>query len=425
MSPPLPLPRLPGRPAIVSHVLPPSPSGQAIVLERLLSGFAPDSFCLMSREDYSRPPAWHPREGDLLARLPATYHHLAEPVRLGASLRPLPPWLRHRAGLTIRLLHRAWRIRQLVDREGCGAVLAASGDLLDLPAGYIASRLCGVPFFAYLFDDYACQWTVPGHRAFARQAERALIRGAAAVVVPNPALAEVYRRRHACDPVVLPNPAHELACQGAAPPAPPAPPEPGAQASRGNGRRIVYTGSIYGAHFDAFANLGEALARLGRAEVSVHVYTWQDPAELRRELPGIDITYHPHLIGGDLATVQREADLLFLALAFTSEIPEAVRTASPAKLGDYLASGRPILVHAPAPSFVADYFRRHECGWLVDSFDAGALAEGIARLLDDSAAAADAIRRAGERHAEDFSLVAARCRLVSILASAGCADPKG
>ena len=42
----------PPKTAIVSHVLPPSPSGQAVVLYRLLEGMPPDRYCLISRERY-------------------------------------------------------------------------------------------------------------------------------------------------------------------------------------------------------------------------------------------------------------------------------------------------------------------------------------------------------------------------------------
>jgi glycosyltransferase involved in cell wall biosynthesis len=400
------LPRLPGRPAIVSHVLPPSPSGQAVVLGRLLSGFARDSYCLLSREDYSRPLAWHPREGELLPRLDATYYHLADLRHLHTLLRPLPFRLRQGAGTTLQLLHRAQCILRLLKRERCGALLAASGDLIDLPASHLASRLAGIPLCAYLFDDYVGQWPLAGHRAFARRAEAALMRTAAAVVVPNAALAELIRQRTGRNPAIVPNPASEVG------PAAPCGPR-----LAGRAKRIVYTGAIYGAQLDAFANLGAALARLGRPEISLHAYTWQDPEKLRRLLPALDITFHPHVTGKDLVAALEGADLLFLGLAFDSEIPDAIRTASPAKMSDYLASGRPILAHVPAASFVADYFRHHQCGWLVDRLDPAALASAISGLLDDRLLAAETTRRAAECHVADFLLAAARQRLAAVLES--------
>ncbi len=43
------------RAGIVSHVLPPSSSGQAVVLYRLLAGIDPERYFLVSREDYGAP----------------------------------------------------------------------------------------------------------------------------------------------------------------------------------------------------------------------------------------------------------------------------------------------------------------------------------------------------------------------------------
>jgi len=35
---------------------------------------------------------------------------------------------------------------------------SSGADLLDMPAGYLASRLAAVPFYAYLFDTYSHMW---------------------------------------------------------------------------------------------------------------------------------------------------------------------------------------------------------------------------------------------------------------------------
>ena len=86
----------------------------------------------------------------------------------------------------------------------------------------------------------------------------------------------------------------------------------------------------------------------------------------------------------EILAVMERADLLFLPLAFDSPYPEVIRTSSPGKFGEYLQSGVPILAHAPDDSYVIDYIRRNDCGFVESSRDIGALA-GMLRiaLYDD------------------------------------------
>jgi glycosyltransferase involved in cell wall biosynthesis len=168
-------------------------------------------------------------------------------------------------------------------------------------------------------------------------------------------------------------------------------------------------------HFDAFRNLTEALGRLGRSDLTLHVYSAQPPQVLESQGIRGPIVFHDHCAQDEIRRVQREADVLFLPLAFDCPVPEVIQTSAPGKLGEYLASGRPILVHAPADSFLAWYFRTHECGALVDVNDAGAVADALRRLIDDEAFRSKLIRNAASRAVEDFAPEIARSRLLELL----------
>ena len=107
--------------------------------------------------------------------------------------------------------------------------------------------------------------------------------------------------------------------------------------------------------------------------------------------------------------------MLFLPLAFNSPYPQILRTAAPGKMGEYLASGRPILVHAPSDSFVAWYFREHQCGLVVDENDPAQLLMGIRRILTDSELGTALGRRARARAVSDFGIEAAQYRFAQLL----------
>jgi hypothetical protein len=103
---------------------------------------------------------------------------------------------------------------------------------------------------------------------------------------------------------------------------------------------------------------------------------------------------HPHVDLQESLAIQHDADMLFLPLAFHSPIPEVLRTSAPGKMGEYLSSGRPILVHAPQDSFLSWFFRQHRCGVVVDSPDCGLLADAVRDILAGSGDLPEMILRA-------------------------------
>jgi glycosyltransferase involved in cell wall biosynthesis len=280
--------------------------------------------------------------------------------------------------------------------------VACSGELLDIPAGFMAARSLGIAFFAYMFDDYASQWIQPFPRGFAQAAWRGLARRCTGVIVPNEALQAEYRRRHGIEAVVVRNPAEDLLEAGEAWPWP----------AHSDEIRLVYTGAIYDAHLDAFHNLIAALRRLEQAKIRLHVYSNFVTSSLRAEERTGPVVFHRPLPLEESLRVQRQADVLFLPLAFHSPYPEIVRTSAPGKMGELLASGRPVLVHAPADSFVSQYCRAHGCAQVIDRDDPQALAAGILRLLNDPHLRERLTNHARQCGQRDFSRKASQVRFL-------------
>ncbi len=399
---------LPLKPAVISALLPPSPSGQPMMLYRLLQELDPSAYTAIScaRYDFNgaedaRLPTT--REPLSFTRLSVPYFHLPPAPALEVPGRVelmFAPVLRASRFL-MPVLHRARHIARIVRQEGCDAVLACSGDLFDLPAGFLASRWARLPFYAYMFDDYQFQWPHPSHRAFARAVERVIVPRAARLIVPNEFLADEYLRRYGVRAQVVPN-ASDLADEL---------PEPGriAWPFEEGETAIVYTGAVYHAQFDAFRNLVKAIKALGRPELRLHIYTSQPPALLEQQGISGPVTIHPHLPQAEAREVQRRADVLFLPLSFET-IPEVIRTSAPGKMAEYLGSGRPVLVHAPPGSFVASYFGGRECGVVVSDSDPAQLAEAVTRICVDAELRDRLVENALASARSDFDLAAARRR---------------
>jgi glycosyltransferase involved in cell wall biosynthesis len=391
--------------AFISQILPPASSGQAVVIQRLLQDLNPDSYCLISQQEQS-----HARN-NYSGRLAGHYYQLPTEFRalkkdhshLSKLKRRLYLLLSTVLGLGI--ISRAYRIAKILKREKCRAVIACtSAELLDLPAGYLASRLAHASFYAYIFDDYSYVW--PQMRWWARRMERFLLKRAGGIIVPNEFMGQELYRRHKVRALVIHNPVDTSKYQ-IAPDAARSQPTPEI--------KIVYTGAVYGAHYDAFMNLLKAIGLLKRADVKLHIYTTYPLDELKENGVEGALVRHEHETVSAMPDIQQQSDMLFLPLAFSSPFPEIIRTSAPGKIGEYLAAGRPILVHAPKDSFVSWYFRAHECGLVVDESDPAILAEAIERLLSD-VELAERLSRNAKRQAEaDFSISIARQRFAGLM----------
>ena len=379
--------------AFVSQALPPSWSGQSTVIYRVLRDLDPNCYCLIT-QDYGDARAHREKKE---GRLPGKYVYIPRRYAIPRAWRF--DFVRR---LNIRM--RARQIEKIIRREHCDAVVACPGDYFDLPAAMYASQATGVAFYPYLLDYYSQQSIGFKSEVEARRLEAEIMKHATGIIVPNEFMGEEARTRYGVRSVtVVRNP-----CDVAAYEALPAP-EPNSEF------KIVYTGSIYNAHFDAFRNLTSAIAKLGRPEIRIHLYTNQSREELERNGISGSVIIHGALQASAIPRIQKGADLLFLPLAFNSPFPAWIRTSAPGKTGEYLASRRPVLVHAPPDSFVSWYFRHHNCGVVVDENDPEKLAEALELILSDRQLRSRLATNAWQRAKLDFSIEASQTAFAELM----------
>jgi glycosyltransferase involved in cell wall biosynthesis len=392
--------------AIISYVLPPSDSGQAMVIHRLLKDLDPNTYCLLSSKDYALDDMQGYSE-----RLPGKYFHLrSAPFELKRGHRFGLRAARNLINLPIGILWRAKAIARIVREENCQAIVICTGglDILDLPASYLVSRLTGKRFYPYLLDQFMYMVRFAVGKNFLGSLESVFMRGATTVIASNESQQEKLRERYQVESVVVHNPcdlgAYERARSGVV-----------NRNETGAGEiRIVYTGGVGGLHYGAFRTLVAALGLTERKDVKLHLYTTHR-AQCEREGIVGPVVYHEHEPVSKMPYIQQQADILFLPLAFETSHPEIVRTSSPGKMGEFLAARRPILAHAPADSFISWYFRRYECGALVDQNDPHKLADALQSILKDAQLRTQLSDRAWERAKVDFSLDRARTQFAELM----------
>ena len=389
--------------ALISHNVPPSGTGQSLVIYRMLRELDPERYCLISTEQHD---ATKPADGPS-QMLPCRYHYLPPPFRFERGYRLGLRTVRESVNIQVSVVDYRCRIADIVRREKCDAVVACTGNVSILPAGYLASRAAGVPFYAYLFDHYSYrEWDDPVKAFWARRFEPFIMKGASGVIAPNEILRDDLRERFGVEAAVIHN-SFDIS-----PYETNAPVEAGNRSGEVN---IIYTGAVYEAHFGAFRNLMAAIQKLDHLRVRVHLYTNQPEETLQRENVRGPIVLHQQQAMTEMPRVQMEADILFLPLAFDSPYPDLVKTSATTKLGEYLASRRPVLVHAPRDSFISWYFRKHECGVVVDEDDPARLAQGIELILSDAQLCQRLIANAYERARTDFNIAASRAAFFQLL----------
>jgi glycosyltransferase involved in cell wall biosynthesis len=372
-----------------------------MTLYRILRDFDPSGYRLLSIGAGQEETG----VGNIAVRLDAPVHRI--PSRWGrrlASARIL--WRVALPFLWADTRQRAGWIASLLRRERSELLVACTGDPIDLPAGWMAARKVGIPFIAAIYDHYTARNMNWNLALFARVFERRIVRDAAGIWVLNEVMRDVYQKAYGVEPSVVRNPCIVSPDRRAVGDDWPASP---------GEIRIVYTGAVYHVHYDAFQKLLDGMRRLNRPDLRLHIYTAQPAAQLARM--GIEgpVEIHPHVSERESIELQNRADILYLPLGFETGVPLVVNTSAPFKTGEYLACGRPILAHAPKGSFVASYFREHECGFVVDDPDAGEVARVLRRILEDSPARKKAGANAIECARRHFDLPVCRRDFIQLL----------
>lgn len=394
--------------ALVSPLLPPTKAGQPFVLYNLLKDFDPNSYCLISEADYSDFILDKNRENVLSGKYTCIKlffknyfkNRVAEKIVLRVTPFIFPRYIDK------FLDKRAKAIEKILLEYDCRAVIGCSGSIFDPVAAYYASRNLGLPFIFYIFDKYSSQFPFREGKAFTKKYEAILVKNSYAVIVTNEFIKNEYLKDYDVESTVIHNPVPLQTMM---------PDEKAFDYQSSGDKVILYAGSLYRAHYDAFRNLVGALRILDG--VKLKLITTQRNITLKINGISGPVEYNKPKSQSEVLKIQKKSDILFLPLAFNSPYPELIKNTSPGKMGEYLVSGRPILVHAPADSYISWYFGEYECGVVVDRPDPSLLAEKISEILIDTEFRNRIVNNAQKRGQIDFSVDSAQEIFQSVIYS--------
>jgi glycosyltransferase involved in cell wall biosynthesis len=243
-------------------------------------------------------------------------------------------------------------------------------------AGYLAHRVSGAPLVVYEMDEWRAATRTAGwnSRLLERLFHRRLLHAARAVWVVSQPMAEALRERFGTEARVLPNGVDvERFARGR-------------RGERANPHefRLLFTGAVYGPQAGAIRNVLQAIQARLEDRISLFIYTPQSAAELAelgisgsglRVQRTVPLESMPELLG--------TADALLLPFSFDPRERAVVSTSLPSKTADYLASGVPVLVHAPPYTTIARLARDEGWAEIVDEPCIEHLTLALGRLATD------------------------------------------
>jgi hypothetical protein len=147
--------------------------------------------------------------------------------------------------------------------------------------------------------------------------------------------------------------------------------------------KMVYTGNIYWPQETALSNLLTLIKKKVIKSVKIEIYCPNVPKNLLEKFGNVNTITFSQANQSEMPKIQSEADILFLPFSFDAPAKDIIKTASPAKLTDYLIAGKPILIHAPNYSFVAKYAKENSFAEVIDKEYPELLILAIKKLTED------------------------------------------
>ena len=351
---------------IISEFAPPAVNGPSVILGNIFRFFPGGGYSIFTTDQSRTSSAYDPQ-----TRLDCEYHLLE-----------YPRWLRRmpRSQIIGRFcwfaLAALWIIRQglkVVEEAQADAIFAPNGQGPFFIAAYYIHRLSGCPLYVYLLDLYREGHTDPVDRWFAQRYEERILRSAAKVWGMSEPLCEQYQQDYDIQVELAPHPVvlsdkeeNEFR-----------PIDP-------TDIEIVYTGNLYHAQLDSVINLARVVDSMDNLRLTLYISRSPEYVkQLKTTVRGRGISWS-YVDRDGIAEVQRNADILFLPIAFESSYSrDYLCCASPSKMPEYLAAGRPIIVHAPDFAYVVWYARKNGFGLVVDKPDTECLRQAVLRLVRD------------------------------------------
>jgi len=150
--------------------------------------------------------------------------------------------------------------------------------------------------------------------------------------------------------------------------------------------RILYIGRIGTANKSSLLRFASFVAGCDPAEMNVRfdIYTKDNDQQYARKLQKMKrVSVRGAVVHSEIPLLLKSYDLLLLPLDFTQSGLKFSRLSMPTKASEYMMSGTPMLVYAPAETAISKFCMKNNCGYCVSSVDRETLASSVRFLYMD------------------------------------------
>lgn len=277
-------------------------------------------------------------------------------------------------GVCFAVLRFIKKALQIIKDERINLLIGISDEGVALLSTFLIHQISKKPYALYFFDIYKGNFLKWPFGIIAKILEKSLIKNATLVIVTNEGTEKYYKKLYGdeINTTVIHNSVFAESYKKTQTTYQPRPPY-----------QIVFTGNLYWPQERSVRNLITAVSGMKDINIRLLLYVPKPPQDLidaYKNDPKIKFDVAPQ---SEMPQIQSEADILFLPFAWNTPSPQIIATASPGKLTDYLASGRPILIHAPPYAYVCKYARQHNFAHIIDEENIALLQDGIKKLVLD------------------------------------------
>lgn len=346
---------------------PPVLIGPAVLMGNLFRHFPEGSYqVLMGRLDHVWPPI------DKDSMLPATHTFTRFPLcnSMGNWWRRMRAFARD----VFALLEVTWKGLRIIRREKIDSIFVVADHYVEL-AALIMHWLTGKKIVLWLPDLYYVSSIskTDRYKDLNRWIEPFLLRTVDDVLVTGKPTQEYYKEKYNVNTEILSHSVDisKYVFQNKQ------------THSKTKATKILFTGTIEPCNYGAILDIIKVITESPALNSELNIVSNSLPTQLKEISTKSPMVSCSHAKREEIPALQQSADILFLALSFERHgyhHPTIVRTASPSKLPEYLAAGRPILVYAPAESYYTRYARQEGFALVVDQPDLEQLRQAIIDL---------------------------------------------
>jgi len=259
----------------------------------------------------------------------------------------------------------------VAENEDITSILASSDYGPCFMTGWIAHQRTGIPLDLFFFDLWRGNVMPWSRQLMAPLFQRRVLAASRWVFSAGEGIGEYLSTKLGIRSIIVPN--SVVACGATT---------MGYQSVSASRMVVLYTGSVNWAQLDAILDMIAAVRDMGGIEF--HVYSRQSRDQLAvLGVTGNNVVLHQGLPEDEVRDRQAAADVLYLPMSFGGRGRAIIETAQPAKSVEYMASGVPVLVHAPPYAFVARYARAHDIAIVVDQPGPDELKRVLMALISD------------------------------------------